>query len=206
MADHADIDHTGLTGVGVGDATAHIADTTDAHDASAISFTPAGTIAATDVQAAIEEVASEAAGGSFDEDLLPWLIDIDVFGAHGNTNFDSVVGSTTNAIHAWWIESNGTQNAERYWDVVLAAGTWDVMLIYVKGTDRGIYSVQFDGVEKGTVDGYNGSTTYNNRTSVTGITVATSAKIRLKLKMATKNASSSNYYGDIIHVQLRRTA
>jgi hypothetical protein len=39
---------------------AHLADTSDAHDASAISFTPAGTIAATDVQAAIAEVAAEA--------------------------------------------------------------------------------------------------------------------------------------------------
>lgn len=38
----------------------HTSDTSDAHDASAISFTPAGTIAATDVQAAIEEVAAEA--------------------------------------------------------------------------------------------------------------------------------------------------
>jgi hypothetical protein len=34
----------------------HLADTSDAHDASAISFTPAGSIAATDVQAAIEEL------------------------------------------------------------------------------------------------------------------------------------------------------
>lgn len=34
-----------------------------AHDASAISFTPAGTIAATNVQAAIEEVATEGGGG-----------------------------------------------------------------------------------------------------------------------------------------------
>jgi hypothetical protein len=40
----------------------HLADPTDAHDASAISFVPAGTIAATNVQAAIEEAASEATG------------------------------------------------------------------------------------------------------------------------------------------------
>jgi hypothetical protein len=60
MVQHADIDHTGVTGAG---AAAHIADTDDAHDASAISFSPTGTIAATDVQAAIAEVASEAAGG-----------------------------------------------------------------------------------------------------------------------------------------------
>lgn len=38
---------------------AHIADTGDAHDASAISFTPAGSIAATDAQAAIEELDSD---------------------------------------------------------------------------------------------------------------------------------------------------
>lgn len=43
---------------------AHTGDATDAHDASAISFVPAGTIAATDVQAAIEEVASEAGAGA----------------------------------------------------------------------------------------------------------------------------------------------
>lgn len=38
----------------------HIADTTGAHAATAISFTPAGTIAAINAQAAIEEVATEA--------------------------------------------------------------------------------------------------------------------------------------------------
>ena len=43
---------------------AHIADTVDAHDASAISFAPTGSIAATDVQAAIAEVASESVQAS----------------------------------------------------------------------------------------------------------------------------------------------
>ena len=41
----------------------HIADTSDAHDASAVSFTPTGTIAATNVQDAIVEAASEGGGG-----------------------------------------------------------------------------------------------------------------------------------------------
>ena len=47
---------------------AHIADTSDAHDASAISFVPAGTVAATTVQAAIEEVATEGGGGGGSDD------------------------------------------------------------------------------------------------------------------------------------------
>lgn len=38
----------------------HTGDATDAHDASAVSFVPAGSIAATNVQDAIEEVAAEA--------------------------------------------------------------------------------------------------------------------------------------------------
>lgn len=42
--------------------TAHIVDAVDAHDASAISVTPFGTIAATDVQAALVEVLAEATG------------------------------------------------------------------------------------------------------------------------------------------------
>ena len=42
---------------------AHIADTVDAHDASAISFAPTGTVAATDVQAAIVELSLEGGGG-----------------------------------------------------------------------------------------------------------------------------------------------
>lgn len=42
----------------------HTTDASDAHDASAISFVPTGTVAATDVQAAIAEVASEAGGGT----------------------------------------------------------------------------------------------------------------------------------------------
>lgn len=43
--------------------TAHVADSSAAHAASAISFSPTGSISATTVQAAIAEVAAEAGGG-----------------------------------------------------------------------------------------------------------------------------------------------
>lgn len=57
MGDHDAIDHTGLTGVGTGDANAHIADTSAAHAASAVSVDStslSGT--ATDVQGSLEEL------------------------------------------------------------------------------------------------------------------------------------------------------
>lgn len=49
---------------------AHVNDATDAHAASAISFSPTGSIAATDVQAAIAEVATDAAAFLNSSDLL----------------------------------------------------------------------------------------------------------------------------------------
>ena len=69
--------------------SAHLTDTADAHDASAISFTPAGTIAATDVQAAIEEVATEAGGGG-----APTDVDYLVGTASGGLSAEIVVGTT----------------------------------------------------------------------------------------------------------------
>lgn len=47
---------------------AHVADATGAHAATAVAFTPAGGIAATTVQAAIEEVASESADAAHEHD------------------------------------------------------------------------------------------------------------------------------------------
>jgi hypothetical protein len=47
-----------------GDVAAHLADTSDAHDASAVSFSPAGGVAATDVQAAIVELDTEKSATS----------------------------------------------------------------------------------------------------------------------------------------------
>ena len=67
----------------------HIADATAAHAATAISFSPAGSIAATDVQAAIEEVASEAGGGGAPSD-----VDYLVGTASGGLSAEIVVGTS----------------------------------------------------------------------------------------------------------------
>lgn len=152
-----------------------------------------------------------ATGGTFNPDVnMPWLIDVDVFMTPvANTNWnvisDPVSGSGV-TIYNGQMNSNASQNAAITWNVVLAAGTWTVELLHRAWTDRGIYSVQFDTVEKGTIDGYNATDAPSTRSSVTGISVPTTAKIALTLKMATKNVSASNYRGSIQHIQLRRTA
>jgi hypothetical protein len=67
----------------------HIADATDAHDASAISNVPAGNLAATDVQAALNELQSDVDSRALDSDLTNHISDTEAHGATG-----AVVGTT----------------------------------------------------------------------------------------------------------------
>lgn len=146
-------------------------------------------------------------GGSFDPDEhMPWRIDINpLLGGDANTNWDTI-STSASQYGGFALASSAAQNDEISFNVILAAGTWTVRLMHVKGTNRGIYSVQIDDSEEGTIDGYNGSAVNNARDSVAGITVASGGKHELSLKMLTKNASSSAYLGIISLVSLIRTA
>lgn len=192
--------------------------TTTPDGSNIVASTPRNNDAA--IQTAVNALISALSGGSAGQllqaqsstsvayvDVLPWLIDIDVFATSvSQVNWDNATIADPSEIYGDKRVTTTAQNNEINWDVVLAAGTWTVELMYVKGTDAGIFNVQFDGVTVGTIDSYNASFTYNNRSSVTGITVGSTGKKRLKLLMATKNASSSAFAGRVQHIQLRRTA
>lgn len=137
---------------------------------------------------------------------LPWKIDINVFTAPAtNTNF-STITQASNFLMGGVRQSSGAQNDEVGWDVVLAAGTWTVEIICTKGTTRGVYNISLDGLSIGTLDSYAASTTDNNVLSITGVTVASTGKKRLLLRMAAKNTSASSYVGTLNLVSLLRTA
>lgn len=230
--------------------TDHLADTVDAHDDTAISFAPAGSLAATTVRGALLELDAEkqplipngtyvdtttdqtvagvktfsaspivpnssfsAAKLSFDvatqvelDAITPRAVKIDfAFTPISHVNW----GSPTLNPGFWWQTfhgSSGAQNDECNYDVILAAGTWNFELIHQARADAGIYNLQLDGVTVGTIDGYNIGTVVNTRSSINGIVVAATGVKRLKLKMATKNASSSSYIGSVAGAQLLRTA
>lgn len=143
---------------------------------------------------------------SITNERLPWLIDINVFMTPiSHVNWNTNTQSET-MLRSGYRTSAGAINNEISYDLVLAEGTWSVELLYLKGPDAGIFSIQIDSVDKGTIDAYTAGTSDDNRSTVTGIVVSEAGKHRLTLKMAAKNASSSNYYGRIQHIQLRRTA
>jgi hypothetical protein len=101
--------------------------------------------------------------------------------------------------------SSGAQNATISWDVDLSAGTWNIGIAHVKGTNRGIFTVAIDAVTVGTVDAYNGSPVVAFD-AVTAVAVTVSGKHRVTLTMATKNASASSYFGTPSYLTFQRTA
>jgi hypothetical protein len=140
------------------------------------------------------------------DQALDWLIDVDVYEqAVSHVNWDSINANSILLLNASK-QSSGAQNAEINFDVSLAAGTWTIEVMCLATTDGGIITFQLDGTTAGTVDTYRSSGQANTLLSVAGVTVASSGKKRLKLLMATKNASSSAYTCYLQHIQLRRTA
>lgn len=135
----------------------------------------------------------------------PWHIDFTSYFAAGNFHFDTIFVINGNYLYGGDIESDSTIGASRWYYEHIPAGTWTLELIHATGSNRGIYSVQLDDVEVGTIDGYGGAV-QNVHSTVTGIKVTRTGKHKLALVMNTRNGSSSNYYGTFTTIQLRRTA
>lgn len=139
-------------------------------------------------------------------DLYPWLIQIQPFSPpKAQTNW-ATIGNSGGELYTFHLLSTGAQNAEITWDIVLAKGTWNITIIGQKNSDRGIISIQFDSVERATLDEYSDPYTPLSINTATGIVVPVTKKIELKLKMATKNGSSSAYAGSTSLISLIRTA
>lgn len=112
---------------------AHTGASSGAHAASAIAFTPAGSIAATDVQAAIEEVASEAGGAGGDVVMLSDTLlgadadNIDVTGISGSYKHLRIVISVRSAKAATndsaALRFNGDSGNNYYNELRIATGT-----------------------------------------------------------------------------------
>jgi hypothetical protein len=163
-------------------------------------YAKTGKVLAVKDDAGTETVLGAGSGG-----VDNWLIQIDAFmGSHGNTNWNTA-NVDNSEIYVIDLESSGAQNDEIYWDLGISGGTWDLTMLHYKGPNRGIYTVSIDGSSIGTIDGYAAGTTRNQFDTITGASI-TAGKRRLKLKMATKNGSSSSYFGTMTAIQMRRTA
>jgi hypothetical protein len=106
----------------------------------------------------------------------------------GALNFQPDTGSVLGHYLLW-----DTQNEWAEWDLVLPQGDVGIILCGHRGSDHGIATVRWDGVDRGTTDFYNGSGGDNHRGAEITFTNSVAKKARLRITNATKNGSSSSY-------------
>lgn len=87
----------------------------------------------------------------------------------------------------------GALNDEYTNNYYLDAGTFKLAFIYIKTSASPIQTFKINGSSVGTIDEYNGSTTYNNYSEITGITVAAGQQ-PVQVISASRNGSSSGYF------------
>lgn len=177
------------------------ATTTPAADHRSLFLGEDGDLHLKDSAAGVTDVGG-AGGGA------PWRHELLATNYSAHTNFSTLVaigGGSGNKL--LYLQSSGVQNDEVIYEgLTLDAGTYTVIAWVFKSTNHGIISVQLDTVELTTFDLYNGSAAADQRVTATALSVASSDTYQLKLKMATKNASSSSYFGLIHSITFVRTA
>jgi hypothetical protein len=121
--------------------------------------------------------------------LLPWLGQKTLVGSFVNVQNSAYLGGGR------FTSNSAAQNDSAAWDVWLDAGTYKFAILHWTFTDGGIFSIQLDGVQQGTIDAYSAGSTFNIYSEVTGIVVSAVYTPRsFMLKMTSKNASSTGYW------------
>jgi len=102
-----------------------------------------------------------------------------------------------------YMATTGALNDEGEWKVWLHAGTIHLTIPHVADTNRGKVTVYIDGISVGIFDEYNGAGSYLTNGSISGISRTTDGYATVKMKVTTKNGSSSGYAANalLLHVE-----
>lgn len=142
------------------------------------------------------------------ENYTPWHIELNpFFNVTAQTNWATRTQSTT-AFFGGTRDSTGAVNASfSYNNFVTGAGTYQISIMHTTNADRGIYSVQIDTVQVGTIDGYSAAKVENVVGTISGIgPLSVSAFHTLAFVMTAKNGASTNFTGSIQWITIQRTA
>lgn len=134
-------------------------------------------------------------------DICPWLDWSHVVAGGTITRTQSSADFSGGVI----LQGTPAINNEIGWPVLLNAGTWTMTMLHWLSTNRGIYTHKLDSTTLGTIDGYAASPTFA-AFEIASIVVATPAVYTHKLVMASKHASSTNYYYVPAWIVWRQTA
>ncbi len=102
----------------------------------------------------------------------------------------------------------GTSESYLEWKVPLQAGTWTIDVVYVESSDAGIMTLSLGGDDlapaidafRPQVDGIG----YNRVATFSGVSVASTGIHTVKIRTASKNSLSSDYFGYLTWIRLVR--
>ena len=111
-----------------------------------------------------------------------------------NTSFNTTAQLSSAYLGAE-LDSAGTVNNEVTFAFAADAGTYTLDLFHRASTNRGVYTITVDGTDLGTqIDGY-ASALSTVKSTIQGVTLASSGAHTIRLKMAAKNATSTSFFG-----------
>jgi len=124
-------------------------------------------------------------------------------------NYSSIAQGTWTWVitdhNAFTNDTAKAQNDELHYKVFLAVGTYTVKLSYREAGSMGIATIYLDDSSKGTIDMYAGGGA-DAVGEVSSIAVATAGLYTLKIKIATKNGSATDYQCNLQNIVVFRTA
>lgn len=133
-------------------------------------------------------------------DIWPWAKTFSQVGTWGRGNSGSYLG-----LGLFSNSASQALNDEIVYKVALDSGTWTFTFIGQTNSASGISTAYLDSTSLGTSDWYSASGTNNVVKQITGIVISSPNVYDLKLKMTSKNASSTNYRLSLHLITLVRT-
>lgn len=125
--------------------------------------------------------------GQYTQCWFPWVGEKSNVGGRTPQNSSAMLGmgQLTGSTHA--------QNDEFVWDLYLDSVTWKIAQVYGKASDAAIHTHLWDGSSVGTIDAYAATSSSNNYSEITGISITTAKAASYAVRAASKNASSTGY-------------
>ena len=105
-----------------------------------------------------------------------------------------------------YTHAGGSVNNYREYGFGCLAGTYSIEIAYVTNAECGIISISLDGGSAlgTTIDTYSAGVAFRNATTITGISLSGGTHT-IRLTVASKNASASNYFGYVCGIRFVRT-
>ena len=115
------------------------------------------------------------------------------------------VGQDSAVFSGGYLVNSTAQNSEVTADYWKDTGTFTTSMLHRKGSNQGISTLRFNATDIGTIDRYNAASSFNNFSTITGTAVTTAEVATFGDKLATKNASSTDYRAETHSYKITRT-